>query len=170
MENGLLLIVVWVRCAAGRSHQNCPPGCKTPPLSYILPPQHAKKIQFPLIKNVAPTQSPGRFCLRQCVWLLIVMWARCANGQSHQNWRPGHEMPPPSYPPKMPKNSNFTLLKMKPPCNPPVDSARANTVDCWLWYGKGVQPGRAIEMSGPVMKCHLFPTPPKCQKNPISPS
>ena len=35
-QHGRLLIVIWVRCATGRSYQNCSPGCKihlypTPP-------------------------------------------------------------------------------------------------------------------------------------------
>jgi hypothetical protein len=60
-------------------------------------------------------------------------WVRCATRQSHQNGRPGHEMPPLSYPLKTPKNSIFTLLKMKPPRDPQVDFIRANAAARLLW-------------------------------------
>ena len=96
----------------------------------FYPHQTPQKLHFPPFLNVAALQSHSQFRPRQRGRSLIVMWVRCATGRNGCIPSPGGEMLLYPNPTKQPQNSIFPLLKTKPPCDPTVDSDRANAVAC----------------------------------------
>ena len=101
---GRLLIVVLMRRATRQSrwsHQNCPLGCKMPPLSH--PPEIPKCSchASPQLIPPSPMQSLVDCCVGE-----MSNWVEPSKSPT---WLQNVTSIPP---PKMPQNSNFPLLKM----------------------------------------------------------